>query len=123
MGAFQQIAKALVVEDQPLIALDLANTLELAGVKSVRIARTVAEALAAIEQCALDFVTMDLVLSDGKAAPIAYELVKRGVPFVYVSGWELTPDLPVAPWVGKPAADHVLLAAVLAAYGGRIAAE
>jgi CheY-like chemotaxis protein len=123
MGALCSISTAIVVEDQPLIALDIANTLEQAGVRNVETITTVAEALARFDRGDIGLVTMDLILADGAALPMAKTLSERGVPFVYVSGWDMTSDLPPAPWVGKPASAELLIEAAHKAMSWSIAAE
>src|SRR5579863_9541624 len=52
----------LVIEDDPIIALDFEDTILGFGVKTVRIAASVARALAVIDERAPDFALLDIGL-------------------------------------------------------------
>ena len=67
----------LVVEDDPIIALDLEDTLLGLGIKTVRIAATVAKAMAMIAGRAPDFALLDVGLIREKSFAIAERVLSR----------------------------------------------
>jgi CheY-like chemotaxis protein len=83
--AFRRI---LVVEDEALIALDLEMALRKLGCEVVGPVATVAAAEAALAGGAPDAAILDIELADGEVFPIADTLAERGVPFVFLTGYE-----------------------------------
>jgi DNA-binding response OmpR family regulator len=77
----------LVVEDEPLIALDIVEGLKGAGA-SVFTAHCLRDALALADHPDLSAAILDFGLSDGDAAPVCERLNKRDIPFVLYSGCE-----------------------------------
>lgn len=78
--------RILLVEDDPLICLDLeASLLELGAV--VAPASNVAGALQILSASALDFAVLDLELGSETSKPIAEAASERQVPFLYLSGY------------------------------------
>lgn len=86
--------RILIVEDEPLIAFEMEQTLTDAGFEIAGVAARVEEALALIESGALDAAVLDANLNRVSAAPIAIALTARGVPFVVTTGYtpEQLPD-------------------------------
>ncbi len=82
----------LIVEDEPLIALDLAMAVEEARGKVIGPAGSVCEALTLMEQHLVQAAILDVNLSDRDVTPIAELLIGGGVPVIFCSGL----DLPVA---------------------------
>jgi len=81
--------RILVVEDEYVIAVDLAASLEDLGVAVVGPVRSVAEALALIErEATLDAAVLDVNLGAEKVFPVARSLQARGVPFVFATGYD-----------------------------------
>src|ERR1700730_9247572 len=72
----------LLVEEQPIVALDLKTALEDAGAKVVT-ARDAAEALASIGRFAFTSAVLDLRPSSDDHRKIARALNKKGVRFVF----------------------------------------
>ena len=72
----------LIVEEQPIIALDLRTALEDAGAKVV-VARDAAEALASIGRFTFTSAVLDLRPSSEEHRTIARALNKRGVRFLF----------------------------------------
>jgi CheY-like chemotaxis protein len=106
----------LVVEDEPLIALDLAATLERAGADPVRSVGTEREALQMIEDSAFEGALLDANLHGRPVGAIAAALTRRKIPFVFVTGYG--PDgLPHAfrhvKALAKPFSPQQLLEAVM----------
>ncbi|OYU76095.1 MAG: hypothetical protein CFE32_11655 [Alphaproteobacteria bacterium PA3] len=80
-------ARILIVEDEPLIALDLEGMLLEADFEVVDIAGTIERALAFIELGKLDAVLLDANLKGVSSAPVAVALAELGLPFLVLSGY------------------------------------
>jgi DNA-binding NtrC family response regulator len=76
----------LVVEDEPLIALAIANAFEGAGAQ-VKSAHTLADAKHLVEVDGLSAAVLDFGLRDGDADPLVDRLTARGIPFLLHSGY------------------------------------
>jgi CheY-like chemotaxis protein len=114
--------RLLVVEDEYLVASDLAQALEDRGVQVVGPAGSIEEALALVAlEDHIDGAVLDINLRGQLAYPVADALRARGVPFVFATGYEAW-IIPVAyadvPRVDKPV-DTRALTHLLA--GGRSA--
>jgi CheY-like chemotaxis protein len=84
----------LVVEDEYLLALDLANYFQNIGVAVLGPAGSVAEALRLLEKCPeLQGAILDVNLRGERVYPVADRLRQKQVPFVFASGYggELEP--------------------------------
>ncbi|MFO1116476.1 MAG: PAS domain-containing protein [Beijerinckiaceae bacterium] len=79
--------RILLVEDEPLVALELTQSLRDAGFAVAGPARSVAQALELIEQGGCDAGVLDINLGEETSEPIARELMRRGAPFVTLSGY------------------------------------
>jgi CheY-like chemotaxis protein len=77
----------LIVEDDPIIALDFEDTILGFGVKAVRCAGSVAHALMMIEERVPDFALLDIGLAREKSFDVAERLAKLNVPFAFVTGY------------------------------------
>src|SRR3954465_4604024 len=77
----------LIVEDDPIIALDFEDTLLGFGVQSVRSAATVARALALIDQQPPNFALLDVSLISEKSFAVAERLTALNIPFAFVTGY------------------------------------
>lgn len=76
-------ARSLLVEDEAVIALDLAQTLESAGARVIGPAHSVAQAMALIESGAPDLAVLDWRLERETSAPVAARLAALSVPFLF----------------------------------------
>ena len=76
----------LIVEDDPIIALDFEDTILGFGVKTVRTAGSVAKALKMIADRAPDFALLDVGLVREKSFAIAERLDVLKIPYVFVTG-------------------------------------
>lgn len=104
----------LVVEDEPLVALDLVAGLEGAGAQIAGPAGAVAEALDIIARVPLDAALLDGNLYGQPVDAVAAALVQRNVPFIFVTGYgteSLPADFRSSEILGKPFTDTQLLAA------------
>ncbi|WP_284417184.1 MULTISPECIES: response regulator [unclassified Bradyrhizobium] len=77
----------LVVEDDPIIALGLEDTIADFGIPTIRLAADVASALAMIEERAPDFALLDVGLVREKSFAIAERLTALGIPFAFSTGY------------------------------------
>jgi CheY-like chemotaxis protein len=106
----------LIVEDDPIIALDFEDTILGFGVKTVRSAGNVAAALAAIAARQPDFALLDVALAREKSFAVAERLDALKIPFVFVTGYGGDASVPAAfadrPRLGKPCTADELQAAL-----------
>ena len=96
----------LVVEDEPLIAMDLAETLANAGATVVGPVGRVTEALFLLGRTPVDAAILDVTLGHEDIAPVAEVLATRQIPFVFVTGGlrgKLAGNPYEAPVILKPA--------------------
>jgi CheY-like chemotaxis protein len=78
----------LIVEDELVIALDLATTLERRGAHVIGPATTIAAALALIDGSRrIDAAVLDINLRDELVFPVADALRDRNVPYVFATGY------------------------------------
>lgn len=84
--------RVLVVEDEYIIASELARTLEDAGAEVVGPAGAVEDALelVASDGDRLDGAVLDVNLRDERVFPVADALAARGVRFVLITGYDET---------------------------------
>ena len=80
-------AALLVVQDEPLVALDLRQNLESAGAY-VFAATQLSHALQLAGHPDITAAVLDYRLADGDATPICTLLSERGIPFVFYSGYD-----------------------------------
>jgi DNA-binding response OmpR family regulator len=78
--------KILLVEDEPLIALDIAEGLQAAGA-SVLTAYTLRDGLRFVSEPDLSAAILDFGLSDGEAQALCERLDERRVPFILHTGY------------------------------------
>jgi CheY-like chemotaxis protein len=102
----------LIVEDDPIIALDFEDTILGFGVKMVRTAGSVTRALEIIADRAPDFALLDIGLVREKSFAIAERLDAMEIPFAFVTGYGADIRLPAAfaqkPRLPKPCAADAL---------------
>jgi PAS domain S-box-containing protein len=80
--------RVLVVEDEALVAMMLQEFLTEHGHSVVGPIGRAAEALVAAKETDYDAAILDINLGDGVAYPVADILSARGVPFVFITGYE-----------------------------------
>jgi len=104
----------LIVEDDPIIALDFEDTILGFGVRGVRTAANVARALAMIADRTPDFALLDVGLVREKSFAIAERLDELKIPFIFVTGYGVDVRLPAAladkPRLPKPYSSEALKA-------------
>ncbi|WP_410218526.1 response regulator [Paracoccus sp. (in: a-proteobacteria)] len=97
--------RILLIEDEPLVALDLRFELEDAGAEVVAIARTIDEAMTAVQGQGFDLALLDGNLKGQPVDEVALVLTQQGNPFCFVSGYgreHLPPGFDHAPLIEKP---------------------
>ena len=105
----------LVIEDEPLIALSMTESLRGAGARIVQTAATVEKAHEFIERTRFDGVLLDANLHSRPVDEIAATLTQHQVPFVFVTGYgkqglpQAFQHVPVLP---KPHTEEQLLSIV-----------
>ncbi|WP_234684247.1 response regulator [Bradyrhizobium monzae] len=111
-------ADVLIVEDDPIIAIDFEDRLLGFGVTSVRTVGSVAQALLAIAARAPDFALLDVELIREKSFAIAERLAALEIPFVFVTGYGAETCIPAQfaarPRLQKPCSSDALEAALQA---------
>jgi PAS domain S-box-containing protein len=80
--------RVLLVEDEALVAMMIQETLAEFGFQIVGPVSTASEALAAAQDSHFDAAVLDISLGDSLAYGVAEILEKRGVPFVFVTGYD-----------------------------------
>jgi two-component SAPR family response regulator len=94
----------LIVEDEPLTAIDLAMVVTETVAAAVVVEGSVAAAKKVLNE-ALDFAFLDVNVTDGKTFEVAQILERNRVPFVFISGSpqeQLPSDLRSVPFIPKP---------------------
>jgi DNA-binding response OmpR family regulator len=97
----------LVVEDELLIAMDIAAALEKAGAHAT-ITTTVRHALILIEHDGLSGAILDRALADSDSTALCARLKERGIPYISYSGYAAVSGA-TAPHIVKPVPMHTLL--------------
>lgn len=99
--------RLLVVEDEMLIAEELAERLNDAGAEIIGPIGWIDEAMAVAEQSGrIDAAILDVNLRGETVFPLADAMVARGVPLLFVTGYDmasLPPRFAGMPCSGKPA--------------------
>ncbi len=108
--------RVLVVEDDPLLLMDLEATLAGAGATVVGPCQTLDDAMRRSDAADFAVAVLDFRLGSDTVSPVARRLARRGVPFVLYTGQpRLEPGM--AEWrecaiVEKPALPRTLISAL-----------
>lgn len=107
--------RVVLIEDEPLIALDVEQIVVEAGFEVAGMAATFEGALALVASAEFDAAVVDANLGGKSAGAIADVLKGRGIPFVAISGYSID-QRPAAfagaPFLSKPFKPSALLAAI-----------
>jgi len=105
----------LVVEDEALLSMEIADILQDAGFDVLGPAGSVSQALRLLERSGCDVAVLDVNLGHETAEPVAEWLTKRSIPFVVLSGYSREQQ-PAAlrdmPQLTKPLQSELLVAQV-----------
>jgi DNA-binding response OmpR family regulator len=95
----------LLVEDEPMIAMNTQMLLSAIGIDQVHTASTVSEAFELIDREDFDFAILDISLGDESGVPVAERLCRDAVRLVITTGFEdvdLPPGCEGTPILRKP---------------------
>jgi DNA-binding NtrC family response regulator len=102
----------LVLEDEPLIALEIEQSLKAIGARVIT-TRQLSDSLKLADDPDLAAAVVDYKIGDGDSAKLCWLLKERGIPFLFYSGYDFVsrqwPDVPVIP---KPTIGGKLATAV-----------
>jgi DNA-binding response OmpR family regulator len=79
--------RVMIVEDEPLVAVDHAAALAEAGGTIVATCMTVKAALRFVHEDTIDVAVVDFILADGSSKPLQTALRRKHIPFVVVSAY------------------------------------
>jgi CheY-like chemotaxis protein len=105
IGAPLEGLRVLVVEDEMMIAMMLEDLLDGFGCRIVGPAADITKALALIAAEAIDGAMLDVNLAGRAVDPVADELARLGIPFIFVTGYgrrELQENHNSRPTLAKP---------------------
>lgn len=111
----------LLVEDEALIAIDIAMELEALGLKVIQ-TTTIADALAAVEKNDIQAAVLDLDIRGEPTDSVALALRARRVPFMVCSGSQFADLAEIfagVPTVAKPFRSEELNSTLLTLMEGR----
>lgn len=111
--------RILVVEDEALVAVMVADMLEELGAIIVGPAGTLEEGLALAQEAEIDAAVLDVNLRGERVDPVAEALASRGIGFIFATGYGAAPkgkfaDMPI---IDKPYGIEKLAALLRAAIG------
>lgn len=96
MGAIDKSLPILLLEDQMLIAMDAEMMLGDAGFNMVITAGSTPDAMAQLKNITPSIAVLDINLGNHTSIPVAEELHRRGVPFLFATGYaerSIIPDV------------------------------
>jgi len=104
----------LIVEDEPLIALDVCEALHAAGA-SVIAGTNVSDALRLIWQAEIAAAVVDVKLGADDCSRVCRALANRDIPFIFYTAYSAAPVLkewPGVPVIAKPSSTMNIVAAI-----------
>jgi DNA-binding response OmpR family regulator len=114
--------RVLIVEDEPVIGLNVREILIELGYRPVGPAGSIAEATVLAQPAAIDAAILDISLPDGDSFALASSLMKQGVAVLFATGRDydaLQHDTAGAAMIAKPF-DIASLSKALAAIEARL---
>ena len=112
-------ASVLIVEDEPLIAFDIASLVEAADCKVIGPFATVSDAAFAATTDQIDIAVLDVRLRGAPVWPVAEILQALGVPFLFLTGYACSDPFPGqfsrAMRLEKPFSEDRLMTAIVSA--------
>lgn len=103
--AVLQGVRVLIVEDELLLGLALHDDLQALGCAVIGPFGTLAQAFEEAQQSEFDFAVLDINLHGEMVYPLADDLSRRGIPFLFLTGYAaaaLPEAFRAAPHVPKP---------------------
>jgi CheY-like chemotaxis protein len=98
-------ARVLLVEDESLVAMMVEDSLIELGYEVAAVVASVDAALAALQRGGIDCAMLDVNLGGTPSFPIAEALEARGIPYIFVTGYDGTaipPNLRARHGLQKP---------------------
>jgi CheY-like chemotaxis protein len=81
----------LVLEDEPLVGLEIADLLTSAGAQ-VKLAGTLADAMASVDGLKISAAIVDINLGGQDCSVLCKRLSQRRIPFAFYTGYTAAPD-------------------------------
>lgn len=116
--------RILVVEDEPLVSMLVEDILLDLGCEEILTATRLSEALVKAEEMSIDAALLDINLNGEQIYPVAERLQKRGIPFVFSTGYgasEIIPEFQQYPILQKPFQPDALQAALSQLFAPKMA--
>jgi len=107
--------RIVILEDDYYQAQDCRELIERAGGKVIAISATFPDLSALLQEGRIDAVLIDINLGHGLSFDFARELKARGIPFVFLTGYDaamLPEDLAGSGYLTKPADPARIMAAL-----------
>jgi len=102
----RDLGRALIVEDNLIIALDAEEMLKALGAREIDVVGGVGEALRRLNNDDFDIALLDINLGNENSAPVAQRLTEIGKPFIFTTGYgensAILEGFPGTPVVAKP---------------------
>jgi DNA-binding response OmpR family regulator len=99
----------LVLEDEPLVGLEIAELLSSAGAQ-VKLAGTLADAMASVDGLKISAAIVDINLGGQDCSVLCTRLSQRRIPFVFYTGYTAAPDgWSTVPIISKPASGELIV--------------
>ncbi|MBN9669425.1 response regulator [Roseibium aggregatum] len=92
--AHRKLGPALIVEDNPIIAVDTQSMLEELGFSPVEILTSLSEGLETLADQIYNFVILDVKIGDDTSLRYAEMLLEKGTRFVFATGYSEIGGLP-----------------------------
>jgi two-component sensor histidine kinase/CheY-like chemotaxis protein len=86
--------RILIVEDEAVVALQVKHDLEAAGHKVVALATNLSQGVQFADSSEIDVAFLDVRLGDDLSTAVAENLMRRGIPFAFGTGFEDDSVLP-----------------------------
>jgi len=115
----------LLVEDEALLAIDVASIIEMAGGRVIGPAYSLGQGFNWIDRGRFDCAVLDINLHDELVFTLADVLIERGIPMVFFSAHSLNiapPHLRASRLVHKPFSTYSLIKAIREEVAGKQAA-
>lgn len=110
----------LIVEDEPIIAFSLEDLLISLGCREVHLATHIDKAIHLLLETPVDAAVLDVNIHGHRSYPVALELKKRAVPFIFATGYgdaEHPAEFALVPTVTKPYVPSAIVEALEQARG------
>lgn len=119
-----QSRRIIIVEDEFLVAMCIEDLLRELGHTVVGTALRLGDALKLAHSSDFDFAVLDVNLGNELSFPVADALHKRGIPFIFVTGYGragIIEQHAATPTLQKPFEAPALQGAIIQATGGQAA--